>query len=50
MVNQLLQQCFTLCPAAFFRSHISETTAYPISLIRRKKGHAAELEMRRVLK
>jgi hypothetical protein len=38
MVNQLLHQCFTLSPAAFFRSHVSETTAYPFSLTSPGRG------------
>ena len=38
MVKLLLQQCFTLCPAAFFRSHVSETTVSPISLTRPGRG------------
>ena len=38
MVNQLWHQCFTLFSPAFFRSHISETTAYPISPTRPGRG------------
>ena len=38
MVNQLLQQRFILYPPAFSRSHISETTAYPIPPTRPGRG------------